>query len=164
MTTDQAPATGQIGYELEYLCSYNATLQLPPEVIGPIPEGVRANVYITGGEVRGPKLNGKVRPVGADWALLRPDGVIILDVRTTIETDDGALIYAAYTGVIDFGPDGYQQFLGGGVPPDGTPIRAAPRVPTAHPAYQWLNRLQCLTIGETRLSQGEVRYDLYAVR
>ena len=49
------------------------------------------------GELRGPKLNGKVRPVGADWALLRPEGVTITDVRATIETDDGALISAAYT-------------------------------------------------------------------
>jgi hypothetical protein len=39
---------------------------------------------------------------------VRRDGVAILDVRTTIETNDGALIYVAYSGTSDRGEDGYQ--------------------------------------------------------
>lgn len=164
MTTEQAPATGQIPYTLDYLFSYTATLQLPPEVIGPVPDGLRTNVYLTGGTISGPRMNGTLRPVGADWGLLRQDGVFQLDVRATMETDDGALIYVTAGGVIDTGEDGYQKFLNGELPPDGTPIRAVPRFQTAHPNYLWLNRLQCLNIGEANLSQGEVRYDVYAVR
>ena len=53
-------------YSLEHIFSYTATLS-PPEVIGPLPEGVRVNFYVTGGEVKGPKVYGKFRPVGADW-------------------------------------------------------------------------------------------------
>ena len=101
-----------IDYTLEHIFSYNATLA-PPEVIGPLPEGIRVNVYATGGEVRGPRLQGKIRPVGGDWLTVRQDGVGILDVRATIELHDGALIYITYTGVIDLGADGYQQFLQG---------------------------------------------------
>ena len=152
-----------IDYRLEHVFSFTATVASPLEVIGPVPEGVRVNVYCTGGEVSGPKVHGRLRPVGGDWLTIRTDGVAILDVRITIETHDGALIYVTYTGVIDFGEDGYQKFLQQALPPTA-PIRVAPRFLTAHPNYQWLNRLQCLGIGETDVEHNEVRYDVYAVR
>ena len=41
-------------YSMEHLFSYSAMLEMPPEVIGPLPEGLRVNVYVTGGEVEGP--------------------------------------------------------------------------------------------------------------
>ena len=151
-----------IDYKLEHICSYTATIA-PPEVIGPLPEGIRANFYVTGGEVSGPKLRGKVRPVGADWLTVRTDGVAILDVRATIESHDGALLYVTYSGVSDAGEDGYQRFLRGELQ-EPLAIRTAPRFHTAHPSYLWLNRLQCLGIGEAYPSRGEVRYDVYAVR
>jgi hypothetical protein len=53
------------------------------------------NLYVTGGKVQGPKVNGKLLPVGGDWLTIRTDGVGILDVRATIETHDAALIYLA---------------------------------------------------------------------
>lgn len=152
-----------IDYTLEHIFSYNATLA-PPEVIGPVPEGIRVNVYATGGEVHGPKLHGKLRPVGGDWLLVRQDGIGMLDVRATIEAHDGALIYITYTGVIDLGEDGYQQFLQGAPVPSGTAIRMAPRFHTAHANYRWLNRLQCMGIGQAFLERSEVVYDVYAVR
>ena len=67
------------------------------------------NLHITGGELTGPKVHGKLRPVGADWLTIRTDGVSILDVRATIETQDEALIYSSYTGVGDLGEDGYDK-------------------------------------------------------
>ena len=36
-------------------------------------------------------------PGGADWVILRSDGVMEIDVRITLETHYGALIYLAYT-------------------------------------------------------------------
>jgi hypothetical protein len=136
------------GFEprLEYVFSLNVMLK-PPEVIGPLPEGIRANLYIAGGEIDGPQLHGKIRPVGADWLTLRSDGVGILDIRATIETDDGALIYTAYTGVVDAGEDGYERFLRQDLPPV-LQLRTAPRYSTTHPNYRWLNRLQCVGFGE----------------
>ena len=131
-------------YKLEHLFTYNATLT-EPEVVGPVPEGIRVNYYITGGEVKGPRLSGKLRPVGADWFTMRSDGVGILDVRATIETSDEALIYVAYNGVLDFGEDGYKKILEGEMPPSGAPIRISPRCQTSSPEYQWLNRVHCHT-------------------
>ena len=150
-------------YELEHICSIKATLKNPPEVIGPTPEGLRLNVYITGGEVWGPRLNGRLRPVGADWLTIRSDGVGVLDIRATMETEDGALIYVAYQGLADAGEDGYQKFLEG-TPPPRVPIRGAPRFHTSHPDYLWLNRIQCLNVGEVDLENWIVDYDLYTFK
>ncbi len=149
-------------FKLDHLFSYRATLQAP-EVIGPVPEGIRANFYVTGGEVRGERLNGSIRPVGGDWFLVRRDGVGTLDVRATIETPDGALIHLFYQGIGDLGEDGYDKFLRGELPRK-LALRTAPNLRTAHPAYQWLQRLQCFAVGEVDLERSEVSYDVYAVR
>ena len=150
-------------YRLEHIFSYTATLASPPEVIGPVAEGVRANFYCTGGTISGPRLQGKIHPVGGDWLTIRTDGVGILDVRATLESHDGALIYIAYQGVSDLGDDGYQKFLQGKLPRT-VPLRAVPRFQTAHPGYLWLNRIQGLSIGEVNTERSEVSYDVYAVR
>jgi Protein of unknown function (DUF3237) len=52
---------------------------------------------VTGGTATGPKVFGKFRPVGADWLVVRRDGMAALDVRATMETNDGALINVSYT-------------------------------------------------------------------
>lgn len=152
-------------YTMEHICSYNVELDPEMEVIGPTPEGLRVNVYIVGGEVVGAKLQGKVKPVGADWLIVREDGVGVLNVRATLETQDEALIYLDYQGVMEIGEDGYKRFMEGDLPPV-MPIRAAPRFITAHPSYTWLNRLQCVNIGEARVSPGKVGvfYDVYALK
>jgi hypothetical protein len=150
-------------YRLEHIFSSTANLQAPPEVIGPTPAGLRVNFYVTGGEVTGPRMTGTLRPVGGDWLTIRTDGVGILDVRATIETADGALIDLVYTGVGDLGEDGYDRFLRGDLP-EHVPLRVAPRFLTAHPDYRWLNRLQCINVGEVNLATFEVGYDVYALR
>jgi len=150
-------------YTMEHICSYTATLESPPELIGLVPEGVRLNAYVTGGEVTGDRIRGKVRPVGADWLTLRSDGVCNLDVRATIETHDGGLIYLAYQGVGDLGEDGQKNFLEGKVP-EKFFIRTAPRLSSAHPDYMWVNRCQFVGIGEGDFINSSVAYDLYALR
>jgi hypothetical protein len=149
-------------YKLQHLCSYKATLQAPPEVIGPVPEGIRINFYVSGGTVSGDRLNGCVRPVGADNFLLRRDGIGLLSVCTTIETLDGALVEIAYTGMGDLGEDGYDKFLSGDLPKK-LRLRTGPRLRTAHPAYQWLQRLYCVSVGEVDFERSEVCYDVHAV-
>lgn len=149
-------------HQTEHLFSYRLDIA-PPEVIGPCPGDVRFNFPLTGGEVWGPRLSGKVRPGGADFATLRSDGIIILDVRGILESKDGALIDIAYSGVLDLGADGYANFLKGEMPQD-LQIRAAPRFRTAHPAYQWLNRLQCYSIGTADLAKQSATYEVYALR
>jgi hypothetical protein len=148
-------------YDLEHVFSYTATLDAP-EVIGPVPEGIRANFFWPGGEVTGHKLQGKLRPVGGDWFTVRTDGVGILDVRATLELYEGALVYMTFMGVGDLGADGYERFSRGELPPT-VALRVAPRLLTAHPEFQWLNRLQCLGIGEFNAENSQLDFDVYAV-
>jgi hypothetical protein len=158
-----APNTNRLAnVDLECLFSYWATLA-PPEVIRPIAEGIRVNFYVTAGEVSGPSMRGQLRTVGGDWLLLRPDGVGLLDVRATMELDNGALIYTTYGGVVDLGPDGYNLFLKGILPPRPD-LRIVPRYYTGHPEYQWLNRLQCVGVGVFDVAQSKVSYDIHAMR
>ena len=64
-----------------------------PQNIGAVPHGTRRTVPVIGGDFEGPRLRGTVLPGGgADWLLLRADGVLELDLRITLQTDDGALI------------------------------------------------------------------------
>jgi len=150
-------------YKMEHLFSYTATLQSPVETIGPVPEGIRVNFYVTGGVIHGDRLNGRIRPVGADNFLVRRDGIGVLDVRATFETTDGALIDVAYRGIGDLGEDGYGRFLRGELPKK-LPLRTAPNLRTAHADYQWVQRLHCMGVGEVDLERFEVSYDVYAVR
>src|SRR5207245_11238093 len=71
------------------------TLQVvvpPPQKLGAVPHGTRVIAPITSGTFEGPRLRGKVLPGGGDWTLSRSDAVLELDLRITLETDDGALI------------------------------------------------------------------------
>jgi hypothetical protein len=157
---DQSDAT--IDFALEHVFSYSGALA-PPEIIGPAPEGVRVNFYSTGGEISGPGLRGRVRPVGGDWMTVRQDGVAYLDVRTTFETHDGAAILVTYQGLVDLGEHGYDAFLRGELPPL-VKLRTSPRLVSSHPDYLWLNRLFCIGVGEYRADRNEAKYDVYAVR
>jgi hypothetical protein len=149
-------------YHTEHLFSYSATLQ-PPEVLGEMPEGIRVNFWVTGGEAAGPKLRGKLLPVGADWMTLRRDGVAMLDVRASVLSDDGALIDVTYPGLGDLGADGYARFLRGDLPAKLS-LRTLPRFRCAHPAYAWLHRVTCFGVGEVVFAENTVRYDVYAIR
>lgn len=149
-------------YAMEHLFSYTGNLA-PPELIGPTPEGIRGNFYITGGSVHGPRLNGKLRPVGADWFCLRADGIGTPSVRTTIESDDGALIHVTCEGFGDLGEDGYAKMLRGELPAK-LALKSRVIASTAHPNYQWLHREFCISIGEFDLASLSASYDVYAVR
>jgi hypothetical protein len=68
-------------------------------VVGDISYGERRIIPITGGSFVGPRLSGRVLPGGADWQVIRRDGITELEARYTLETDDGALIYVLNKGI-----------------------------------------------------------------
>ena len=149
-------------YTMEHIFSYEATTNPTPDFIGPVAQGIRLNAYFNGGTVSGPKVKGKILAVGGDFITVRTDGVGDIDVRLSIQTDDGALIYQTNTGVLELGENGYQDFLNMNIPPV-TQVRANIRFQTAHPNYQWLNRKQCIGIGQFIAMEGKVKYDVYAL-
>ena len=129
------------------------TLQVvvpPPQKLGAVPHGTRVIAPITGGSFEGPLLRGKVLG-GGDWTLLRSDGVLELDLRITLETDDGALISMASFG-LRHGPPEVLAALARGEPVDPSRyyFRTAPRFETSAPRYVFLNRLLAIASGDRR--------------
>jgi hypothetical protein len=147
-----SPLAGRASMNGRHLLTLKLTTA-PVEAIGAVALGRRAVFPITGGEFEGPKLRGKVLPGGGDWTLLRPDGVLELDLRITLQTDDGALIYMTFTG-LRHGPADVIAAIGRGEPVDPAKyyFRTAPRFETASEKYGFLNRLLAVGVGENRLS------------
>jgi len=120
--------------------------------IGAVPHGTRRTSPITGWTFEGPRLRGAVVPgSSADWLLLRSDGVLELDLRCTLRTDDGALISMRSMG-LRHGPPEVIAAMGRGetVDPSTYYFRTIPRFETAHPAYSFLNRLIAVASGDRR--------------
>ena len=144
----------------EFLARFSITIE-SPRIVGPTPEGIRVTWNAASGTVVGPKLSATVLQ-GADWMRVRTDGVGIIDVRALLETGEGARIMSVYSGVMEFGKDGYQNFLHNKLP---KPLRAwtAQRFLTADSNYSWLNRLQFISVGEVFLDDLNYVYDVYAL-
>jgi hypothetical protein len=119
--------------------------------IGAVPHGTRVTAPVPSGHFEGPRLRGKVLPGGGDWTLLRADGVLELDLRLTLETDDGALIQMTSFG-LRHGPADVIAALARGevVDPSKYYFRATPRFETGHPKYTFLNRLLAVLSGDRR--------------
>ena len=103
------------------------------EEIGSTPHGKLSIFPIIGGSFEGERLRGKVLAGGGDWVTARADGTFELDLRVTLETEDGALIHMTATGV----RNDTNHYL-----------RTLPRFETAEPKYAFLNRLLAVGIGE----------------
>ena len=110
------------------------------------PAGTRVTVAVESGTFEGRRLRGTVVGPGGDWAVVRTDGTLKLDVRVLLRTDDGADIYMTYSGI---GLDG------------GARLRTAPLFETGDERYAWLNAIQAVGTGS---SDGKVvDYQVYAL-
>ena len=125
----------------------------PLQKFGAVPYGVRSFVPVAGGDFEGARLRGRILPGGGDWLLLRSDGALELDLRITLETDDGALIYMASFG-LRHGPPEVLAALARGesVDPSTYYFRTAPRFETGAAQYAFLNRLIAFSSGDRRAS------------
>jgi Protein of unknown function (DUF3237) len=128
----------------------------PAQKFGTGPHGVRMMFPVTGGDFEGPRLRGRILPGGGNWVLLRSDGVLELDLRITLQTDDGVLIYMTFVG-LRHGPPDAVAALGRGeeVDPSTYYFRTVPRFETAAPKYDFLNRLLAIGISQTRPTGAE---------
>ena len=122
-----------------------------PLDLGDAPHGRRRIINITGGAFSGPRLSGRILPGGADWQIIRGDGIVEVEAKYTLETDDGALIYVNNWG-LRHGPPGVIARLSAGetVDPGEYYFRTAPRFETGAPQYAWLNGILCVATGERR--------------
>ena len=84
--------------ELAYVTTIQAHVAAISE-LGVMPLGRRRIIPIVGGTVSGPRLSGEIIPGGADWQIVRPDGVIELVASYAIRTDDGTEISVINSGI-----------------------------------------------------------------
>jgi hypothetical protein len=129
---------------------------------GDIGTGVRRIIPITGGEVHGEGINGKVCAFGADFQIIRPNELIELEAKYAFETDDGAVVYVENRG-IRFGPIDLLQKLKRGEPVDPNLIyfRTVPRFETGSEKYRWL--MQSLFVGSAARHADRVVIDVHQV-
>jgi Protein of unknown function (DUF3237) len=154
----------RFAFEPEFLFRVTAPVACDTDPVGETPDGLRMKFLLrSGGYVHGPAITGDVVPVGGDWMRIRPDGVGITEISALIKPVGGGTILTEYSGIVDFGPDGYRLLAAGGGP-NRAPLRLAPRYLTADPSLSWMNRLQCFGVGEVNLERYLVEYDLYTFR
>ena len=110
-----------------------------PLPVGTGPIGTRVYYDVTGGEIIGDRIRGKVLG-GGEWALIGPDGFLRLDVRLQIETHDGAFLYVQYPGLLELN-EAVQSALadGAGTEYDDQYFFANPRIETGDERYAWVN-------------------------
>jgi hypothetical protein len=100
----------------------------PPEDMGVIDGGKARMIPIIGGTVSGPRLSGTVMP-GADWSIMRENGVATVEARYALRADDGTII----------------QIFNGATTPvgkpreDGVMMITSPRFIAPEGPHAWLN-------------------------
>jgi hypothetical protein len=129
---------------------------------GRTPYGERRVIEILGGRVEGERLGGRILPGGADWQIVRPDGVTDISARYAIEAEGGGRILVASDG-LRHGPPEVLASLARGedVDPGLYYFRTVMRFETADPALDWLNRILALAVGRRRRNAVEI--DVYEV-
>ncbi len=135
-----------------------------PQLFGPTPQaaGERRIINITGGEFSGARLRGSVLAGGADWQVIRGDGVAQLEARFTMQTDDGALLFVRNFGFRHGAPAVIARlFSGEVVDPSTYYFRMTPLIETGDARYAWLNSQ--ILVGSGMRTKSHVIYDVYTV-
>jgi len=103
----------------------------------------------------GERLRARKKPdtVAADWMVIAPDGTGMIDIRLTLETEDGALVYVTYRGRRNFTE--VEQGI-------DAPVYITPCFETSDPRYTWLNKVQAIGKG-TVVGQSRI-YEIFEVR
>jgi hypothetical protein len=148
--------------ELLFVCALDVELS-PIREMGIGRAGTRRIVPIVGGSVSGPKLNGRILDVGADWQTIFSNGLAELDTRYAMETDDGAVIEIRNYG-FRHGPNEVIEAIARGedVSPDAYYMRTHARLETGDPRYDWVNKT--LFVGTGARKKTTVQMRLFAIK
>ena len=148
MSTPRLNAPG-----LAHVCDLYVDLD-PIMEMGPGRAGQRRIIRIRGGRVTGPRLNGRLLDLGADWQTIWDGGVAELDTRYAMETDDGAVIEVINYGY-RHGPADVMARVAKGedVDPAEYYMRTHCRLETGDARYDWVNRTLFVGTGARLASQ-----------
>ena len=133
-----------------------------PVSVGETGLGVRRQITINGGELRGPNMRGKILAGGADFQIIRPNGLIDLVARYVVEMDDGALLYVENTGIRTGPREALERLTRGeAVDPNLIYFRTVPKFETGSDRYRWM--MQTLFVASAQRHQALVIIDVYKV-
>ena len=131
--------------------------------VGNVAQGRRRIVPLTGGTFTGPELNGMLLPgSSADWQIVLPDGTARGDIRYTLQTDRGDVLYVRSQGV-RHGSAKVLARLGRGEEVEASEyvFRTATQIETAASDLDWLNKGVFISVGGRQV--GGVIYEVYLV-
>jgi hypothetical protein len=120
-----------------------------PMELGEVAGGLRRIIPILGGSFEGPAIRGKVLAGGADWQMVRADGLAEVDTRYALQTDAGQIIYIQNAGIRHASPEATKKLLAGEpVDPSQVYFRTVPRFETSAPELRSLTRAIFIGTGE----------------
>jgi Protein of unknown function (DUF3237) len=157
MSSAQLPAP-----RLTQLYRLEATLGAPMD-LGDSPQGHRRIIPQTCGNFIGAELRGILLPgASADWQTVLPDGTALGDIRYTLQTDAGELLYVQSRGV-RHGSAEVLARLGRGedVDPSEYTFRTSTQIETGARRLDWLNKGVFISVGGRTI--GGVTYETYLV-
>ncbi len=144
----QMKTQAQTSPTLEFICELKIKLKTPL-VVGQTPHGLRRIIPIVGGSFEGPRIKGEVLEGGADWQIVRADGVAELEAHYQIRTDDGVLIYIKNVGLRVATPEVAAR-IGKGevVSPSEYYMRTHLKFEAPKGKYEWMNNAIFVSTGQ----------------
>jgi Protein of unknown function (DUF3237) len=151
-------ANSELVPKLEFVFAGQVTVGQPLD-LGDVAKGGRRIIPVTGGEFSGAQIRATVVPGGADWQVLRHDGVAELEARYTLRCDDGALIYVR-NHALRHGPPEVIAALAAGqsVDPASYYFRGATFFETSAERYAWMTRTIIVCSGEREPAVVRLRF------
>jgi Protein of unknown function (DUF3237) len=148
--------------KLSFVFRLEASLAEPLE-LGQTEQGHRRIVPLTGGTFTGPELSGTLVPgASADWQTILPDGTALGDIRYTLRTDAGDLLYVQSRSVRHGSPEVLARLARGeDVDPSEYTFRTNTQIVTGAPQLDWLNK--GVFIGVAGRQAAGVIYEIYLV-
>jgi hypothetical protein len=164
VAADESKSGPSTELKFEYLMTYVALLDPPVTV-----DNSMAVVNLKpGGWVKGPKISGSFIQPSADWVRAMPSGVLRLDARGVIKTDDNQVIYATYSGTLQHSRESFDKMNRGELltTKDVPYFIAVPIFQTSSEKYSWLNGVQAISkMVELKIGEGGyAKYDVFIVR
>jgi Protein of unknown function (DUF3237) len=131
--------------------------------LGQVAQGQRRIVPLTGGTFVGPELSGTLIPgASADWQIVLPDGTALGDIRYTLQSDRGALLYVCSRGVRHGSAEVLARVARGEqVDASEYIFRTSTQIETADSDLDWLNK--GVFVGVAGRRPGGVIYEVYLV-
>lgn len=141
---------------LEHVFDIEVLFGADREIFGPLPSGdSQGYTPAIGGTISGPRLTGSVVPhSGADYALVRPDGVIELKAHYLLEAEDGTKIYIQNLGYLVRAQPGN---------PQPSYFRVTPYFRVPQGPHDWLSRTVIVGGGERRTNPDRTLFRYYAL-